>query len=70
MWQLGMVVECGFILPARVNVELPRISDGAKRVDGEAAGLFLGRDQNLPNGGSNGLLQSFFGMEAGENKEF
>lgn len=70
MRQLDVVVECGFILPAGVDVELSRISDGAERVDGKASGFFPGWAQDLLDGGGDGVLQSFFGMEAGEDEEF
>jgi hypothetical protein len=33
VWQLRVLVECGFILAARMDVKQPRIPDGNKGLD-------------------------------------
>src|ERR1039457_2639996 len=68
--QSRMVVECSFIPPARVNVEEPRIADRAEGLNAEAALLLARWTNNLAQHRRHRGFTIFFGMEAGENRQF
>jgi len=68
--QLSVEFECPFICPVRVNVEQPRIADGAKGLDAKAAG-FLARALDLSaQHGRDGGFMTFAGVKTGEDEQF
>ena len=68
--QLGVLVECGFIFPAGMDIEQSRILGGAEGVNRETAGFLAGSRQDFVDGGGNLVLQFWLSVEAGENEEF
>jgi hypothetical protein len=70
VWQLGVVVESGFIFPAGVNVEESRILDCTEGIDGEAPVFLPGWSQNFLNSRRDCILPVFLSMKAGEDEEF
>lgn len=68
--QLCMVVECGFVLPAGMDVEQTRIADGTECVYEEATGFLPRRLQDFLDAGSNRIVPSFLRVEAGKDEQF
>jgi hypothetical protein len=69
MWQLSVMVERGFIFPTRMDVEETWIAGCAESVNGKASRFLAGRAEYFLDTRRHGVLQSFFGVEAGEDEE-
>ncbi len=68
--QLGVAIECGFVLPARVDVEESRLADCRETVDVETSRFLPGWAKYFLNSCSNCVLRSALGVEVGENEYF
>jgi hypothetical protein len=66
--QFGVNLECRFIRPARVDVEQPRIANGAIGLDGEAAWLLAHALGLFAQHRRRGLFITFAGVKAGEDE--
>lgn len=70
VWQLDMMVEGGFIFPARINVEESRILSCAEGVDRETAGLLPGWAEYFLDSRGDCILFAFLSVKASEDEEF
>ena len=57
----GVVVEGGFIDPARMDVEQPRIAGGAEGLDRHATGFGARGNDDLANRGCDGIFPALKG---------
>src|ERR1700686_3082512 len=64
MWQFGVGLECGFVHPARMNVEEPAVSHRAEGVETEATSLLPRWPGSLEESLLCGILFPFTGVQA------